>query len=73
MSDPSGHNSSTVVAESRKPVGGHVMAHASTTRLSLRRGLRDKRICSIYDSPCLPESEVMFCIAEDGIIDATQN
>ena len=53
----------------KKPVGGHVLAHASTTRLSLRKGRGETRICKIYDSPCLPESDCMFAINEDGIGD----
>lgn len=56
--------------ETKKPIGGHVMAHSSTTRLSLRKGKGDTRICKIYDSPCLPESETMFAIKIDGISDA---
>ena len=42
----------------KKPIGGNIMAHASTTRLYLRKGRGESRICKIYDSPCLPESEV---------------
>jgi meiotic recombination protein DMC1 len=50
------------VADPKKPVGGHVLAHASTTRLYLRKGRGEQRVCKIYDSPCLPEAEaVRFC------------
>lgn len=42
MSDPSGMS---FVANAAKPIGGHVMAHASTTRLSLRKGKGETRIC----------------------------
>ena len=45
------------------------MAHASTTRLYLRKGRGENRICKIYDSPCLPESEAVFSIGADGIGD----
>ncbi|KAG9545442.1 hypothetical protein KCU79_g16479, partial [Aureobasidium melanogenum] len=45
------------------------IAHASTTRLSLKKGRGETRICKIYDSPCLPESDAMFAIKEDGIGD----
>ena len=41
----------------KKPIGGNIMAHASTTRLFLRKGRNEQRICKIYDSPCLPEAE----------------
>ncbi|XP_047134745.1 DNA repair protein RAD51 homolog A [Hydra vulgaris] len=56
----------------KKPIGGNIMAHASTTRLSLRKGRGETRICKIYDSPCLPESEAMFTINPDGIGDAKE-
>ena len=54
VADPGG--ASMFVADPKKPVGGHILAHASTTRLSLRKGRGDQRICKIYDSPSLPEA-----------------
>lgn len=60
---------SLFVSDPKKPVGGHIMAHASTTRLYLRKGRGNNRVCKIYDSPCLPESEAMFQITEGGIAD----
>ena len=39
-----------------KPVGGHILAHFSTTRVMLRKGRGEQRVAKIYDSPCLPES-----------------
>lgn len=59
-------------ADPKKPIGGNIMAHASTTRLYLRKGRGDTRMCKIYDSPCLPESEAMFAINPDGIGDAKE-
>jgi len=56
-------------ADPKKPIGGNIMAHASTTRLYLRKGRAETRICKIYDSPCLPESEAVFAINPDGIGD----
>ncbi|KAJ1953790.1 recombinase rad51, partial [Linderina pennispora] len=53
-----------------KPIGGNIIAHASTTRLSLRKGRGETRVCKIYDSPCLPESEAVFAITGQGIADA---
>ncbi len=29
-----------------------------------------QRICKVYDSPCLPESEAIFAINADGVGDA---
>lgn len=41
--------------DSTKPIGGNIIAHASTTRLRLRKARGDNRICTIFDSPTLPE------------------
>jgi len=59
-------------ADPKKPIGGNIMAHASTTRLYLRKGRGETRICKIYDSPCLPEAEAVFSINPDGIGDAKE-
>ncbi|XP_071453981.1 DNA repair protein RAD51 homolog 1 [Hetaerina americana] len=59
-------------ADPKKPIGGNIIAHASTTRLYLRKGRGETRICKIYDSPCLPETEAMFAINADGIGDAKE-
>lgn len=53
----------------KKPIGGNIIAHASTTRISLKKGRAETRIAKIYDSPCLPESDCLFAIKEDGIGD----
>ena len=39
----------------QKPVGGHVLAHASTTRLQLKKGKGEMRVAKIYDSPLVAE------------------
>lgn len=51
------------------PIGGHIMAHASQTRLYLRKGAKENRICKIYDSPNLPEAEATYSITDAGISD----
>eukprot|EP00737_Agarophyton_chilense_P004286 gb/GEZJ01005316.1/.p1 GENE.gb/GEZJ01005316.1/~~gb/GEZJ01005316.1/.p1 ORF type:complete len:189 (+),score=29.95 gb/GEZJ01005316.1/:1628-2194(+) len=58
-------------AADKKPIGGHVMAHASTTRLALRKGRGEQRICKIFDSPMFAEAEATFAIGEGGICDAS--
>jgi len=63
----------TVFSADKKPIGGNIMAHASTTRLSLRKGRGETRICKIYDSPNLPEAEATFTITGNGISDATDS
>ena len=49
-----------------KPVGGHVLAHASTTRVMLKKGKGEQRIPKIIDSPLMPEEEVTFTISNGG-------
>jgi len=63
---------SMFAADPKKPIGGNIMAHASTTRLYLRKGRGETRVCKIYDSPNLPESEATFAINPDGIGDAKE-
>ena len=58
-----------VMGDAKKPIGGHIIAHASCTRLSLRKGRAESRVCKVYESPCLPEAEAMFAIANEGIDD----
>jgi len=53
----------------KKPIGGHIMAHACQTRLYLKKGLKQNRICKIYDSPSLPESEATYSITDRGTDD----
>lgn len=57
-------------ADPKKPIGGNILAHASTTRIYLRKGRGENRIAKIYDSPDLPESEATFSITNGGIADA---
>ena len=59
-------------ADPKKPIGGNIMAHSSTTRLYFRKGRGESRVCKIYDSPSLPESEATFAISPEGIIDAKE-
>ncbi|KAK0525090.1 RecA recombinase Rhp51 [Tilletia horrida] len=55
--------------DAKKPIGGNIVAHASTTRLALRKGRGTQRICKIVDSPCLPEADAVFSIGAEGICD----
>ncbi|KAH0854636.1 hypothetical protein HID58_051011 [Brassica napus] len=52
-----------------KPIGGNIMAHATTTRLALRKGRAEERICKVISSPCLPEAEARFQISTEGVTD----
>ncbi len=49
--------------------GGHVVAHGSTIRISLRKGKGEQRIAKVVDAPHIPESDTVFSITEDGITD----
>ena len=51
------------------PVGGNIVAHASHTRVYLRKSKGERRIARIADSPLLPENETVFAITGDGIMD----
>jgi meiotic recombination protein DMC1 len=61
---------SAFVADAKKPIGGNIMAHASTTRLMLRKGKGTQRIMKIFDSPQLPENEAIFSLEIGGVSDA---
>ena len=52
-----------------KAIGGHVLGHASTYRIWLKKGLAGKRIARLVDSPHLPEGECVFKITNEGIVD----
>jgi DNA repair protein RadA len=52
-----------------RPVGGHIVGHASTFRLYLRKSKGGKRIARLIDSPNLPEAEVVITVSEEGIRD----
>ncbi len=58
--------------DSTKPIGGNIIAHASHTRLRLRKGRGENRICQIFDSPTLPEAECQFSIGANGIDNAKE-
>lgn len=66
QSNPDG-NAAVFMANPLKPIGGHVMSHASTTRVSLRKGRAEQRIAKLVDSPCMPESEATFEIGSGGV------
>lgn len=51
------------------PIGGHVLAHAATYRIYLRKGKEEKRIARLVDSPNMPEGECVFKVTPKGISD----
>lgn len=63
-------NPNAFFGDPNRPAGGHVMAHACTHRIYLRKGSKGTRIARVIDSPCLPENSARFLITEKGIEDA---
>jgi len=61
--------STMTYGDTKKPVGGNIIAHASTTRLYMKKGKAEQRICRVYDSPSIPEAEAGFILTEGGIAD----
>jgi DNA repair protein RadA len=57
-----------------EPVGGHIVAHTSHTRIFLRRATGGPvRIARLVSSPYLPEGERIFKITEEGIKDVAED
>jgi len=55
------------------PVGGHIVAHTSHTRVFLRKSSRGPtRIARLVSSPYLPEGERVFKVTENGVEDITE-
>jgi len=52
-----------------KAVGGHIVGHASTFRIYMRKGKKGSRVAKLIDSPNLAEGECNFFITEDGLKD----
>jgi len=60
--------------DSIRPIGGHIVAHTSHTRIYLRKAGRGPiRIARLVSSPYLPEGECVFKISENGIEDVKED
>nr|CCA26041.1 DNA repair and recombination protein radA putative [Albugo laibachii Nc14] len=55
-----------------RPIGGHVMSHAVHTRIFMKKGRGETRICKIIDSPCMPEAECVIQLCAGGVADADE-
>jgi DNA repair protein RadA len=64
MADPA-----VLFGDPTRAIGGHIVGHASTYRIYLRKGKKDSRVAKMIDSPNLPESECVFFITKGGIKD----
>jgi DNA repair protein RadA len=52
-----------------KAVGGHIVAHASTFRIYLRKGKKGSRVAKLIDAPNLPDGECGFVVETGGLKD----
>lgn len=50
-------------------IGGHVMGHASSLRLFIRKGRKGIRVMKVMKSPYLPEREAPFLLTDKGVED----
>jgi len=50
-------------------IGGHIVAHASTFRIYLRKGKKGSRVAKLIDSPAYPEGEASFMVETEGLKD----
>lgn len=50
-------------------IGGHIVGHASTYRIYIRRGKKGSRVAKLIDSPNLPDNECIFFVGDEGIKD----
>ena len=64
-------DSSMFAGDAVKPIGGNIIAHASTTRLKLRKGRGENRVCKVIDSPLLSEAEASFALSAQGVVDSS--
>lgn len=53
-------------------IGGHIVGHASTYRIYLRRGKQKSRVAKLIDSPNLPDNECVFFVSDKGVIDGEE-
>lgn len=50
-------------------IGGHIVAHASTFRIYLRKGKKGTRVAKLVDAPNLADAECCFEVTEAGLRD----
>lgn len=52
-------------------IGGHVVGHASTFRIYLRKGKKGTRVAKLVDAPNLADGECCFEVQESGLRDVS--
>lgn len=50
-------------------IGGHIVGHASTFRIYLRKGKKGSRVAKLIDAPNLADGECSFFVEEGGLKD----
>ena len=60
-------NPGVLYGNPERAIGGHIMGHAATTRIHLRRSKGPLRIAALKKSPYLPDGEARFKITESGV------
>jgi DNA repair protein RadA len=50
-------------------IGGHIVAHASTFRVYLRKGKKGSRVAKLVDAPNIADGEVNFRVETEGLSD----
>jgi DNA repair protein RAD51 len=63
-------SNTSFMGPSNKPIGGNIMAHSVTTRLSMTKGKGENRKVKIVASPNIPERDVEVKIGDGGIQDS---
>ncbi len=59
----------TFFGDPTQAIGGHIVGHASTFRIYLRKGKKGSRVAKLVDSPNLPEGEASFYVETSGLKD----
>jgi len=59
----------TFFGDPTQAIGGHIVAHASTFRIYMRKGKKGSRVAKLVDSPSLPEGEASFYVETEGLRD----
>ena len=62
-------NPAALWGDPTKAIGGHIVGHASTFRLYLRKSKGGRRIARLIDSPNLPEGEAVFTVTAECLTD----
>ena len=62
----------TFFGDPTRPAGGHVIAHACTYRVYLKKSGQERN-ATMVDSPCHPYGSARFQVTEKGVVDIDQS